>query len=92
MENEEEEIPTFSYENLKSEFKITDKQISRLDREAQKILGNAIVMIDDTLRDKELKPKERVNRSIVFIGITMDLIEKNFNEVLSENIPKEELN
>jgi len=91
MENEEE-IPTFSYENLKSEFKMTDKQISRLDREAQKILGNAIVMIDDTLRDKELKPKERVNRSIVFIGITMDLIEKNFNEVLSENIPKEELN
>ena len=91
MENEEE-IPTFSYENLKSEFKMTDKQISRLDREAQKILGNAIVMIDDTLRDKELKPKERVNRSIVFIGITMDLIDKNFNEVLSENIPKEELN
>ena len=91
MENEEE-ISTFSYENLKSEFKMTDKQISRLDREAQKILGNAIVMIDDTLRDKELKPKERVNRSIVFIGITMDLIEKNFNEVLSENIPKEELN
>ena len=92
MENEEEEIPTFSYENLKSEFNMTDKQIARLDREAQKILGNAIVMIDDTLRDKELKPKERVNRSIVFIGITMDLIEKNFNEVLSENIPKEELN
>ena len=91
MENEEE-ISTFSYENLKSEFKMTDKQISRLDREAQKILGNAIVMIDDTLRDKELKPKERVNRSIVFIGITMDLIEKNLNEVLSENIPKEELN
>ena len=92
MENEEEEIPTFSYENLKSEFNMTDKQISRLDRKAQQILGNAIVMIDDTLRDKELKPKERVNRSIVFIGITMDLIEKNFNEVLSENIPKEELN
>ena len=92
MENEEEEIPTFSYENLKSEFNMTDKQIARLDREAQKILGNAIVMIDDTLRDKELKPKERVNRSIVFIGITMDLIEKNFNEVLSQNIPKEELN
>ena len=91
MENEEE-ISTFSYENLKSEFNMTDKQISRLDRKAQQILGNAIVMIDDTLRDKELKPKERVNRSIVFIGITMDLIEKNFNEVLSENIPKEELN
>ena len=91
MENEEE-ISTFSHENLKSEFNMTDKQISRLDRKAQQILGNAIVMIDDTLRDKELKPKERVNRSIVFIGITMDLIEKNFNEVLSENIPKEELN
>ena len=91
MENEEE-IQAFSYENLKSEFNMTDKQIAKLDREAQKILGNAIVMIDDTLRDKESKPKERINRAIMFIGITMDLIEKNFNEDLSENIPKEELN
>jgi len=88
----DEKIQAFSYENLKSEFNMTDTQIAKLDREAQKILGNTIVMIDDTLRDKECKPKERINRALVFIGISMDLIEKNFNEVLSKNLPKEELN
>ena len=83
---------TFAYEDLKSEYQMTDKQIAQLDRKAQQILGNAIVMIDGTLRDTECKPKERVNRAIMFISITMDLIEKNFNEVLSQNIPKEVLN
>ena len=83
---------TFAYEDLKSEYQMTDKQIAQLDRKAQQILGNAIVMIDGTLRDTECKPKERVNRAIMFISITMDLIEKNFNEVLSQNLPKEVLN
>ena len=83
---------TFAYEDLKSEYQMTDKQIAQLDRKAQQILGNAIVMIDGTLRDTECKPKERINRALVFISITMDLIEKNFNEVLSQNIPKEVLN
>jgi hypothetical protein len=86
------EIQTFSYENLKNEFNLTDKAISQLDRKAQHILGNGIVMIDGALRDDECKPKERINRALVFINITMELIEKNFNEVLSETIPKEELN
>ena len=83
---------TFAYKDLKSEYQMTDKQIAQLDRKAQQILGNAIVMIDGTLRDTECKPKERVNRALVFISITMDLIEKNFNEVLSQNLPKEVLN
>jgi hypothetical protein len=83
---------TFSYESLKTEFNLTDKLIAQLDRKAQQILGNGIVMIDGALRDKEIKPKERINRALVFINITMELIEKNFNEVLSETIPKEELN
>jgi len=91
MENEEE-IQAFSYENLKSEFNMTDKQIAQLDRKAQQILGNAIVMIDGALRDDEVKPKERINRALVFVSITMDLIEKNFNEVLSQNLPREVLN
>jgi hypothetical protein len=83
---------TFDYGDLKSEYQMTDKQIALLDRKSQQILGNAIVMIDGTLRDDECKPKERINRALMFISITMDLIEKNFNEVLSQNIPKEVLN
>jgi len=86
------DIMTFDYGDLKSEYHMSDKQIALLDRKAQQILGNAVVMIDSTLRDKECKPKERINRALVFISITMDLIEKNFNEVLSQNIPKEVLN
>ncbi len=89
---DDSEVKTFGYEDLKNEYQMSDKQIALLDRKAQQILGNAIVMIDGALRDGESKPKERINRALVFIGITMDLIEKNFNEVLSQNIPKEELN
>ena len=89
---DDNEVKTFDYEDLKTEYKMSDKQIAQLDRKAQQILGNAIVMIDSTLRDTECKPKERINRALIFINITMDLIEKNFNEVLAENIPKEVLN
>ncbi len=89
---DDSEMQTFSYESLRTEFNLTDKLIAQLDRKAQQILGNGIVMIDGALRDKESKPKERINRALVFINITMELIEKNFNEVLSETIPKEELN
>ena len=89
---DDSEVKTFGYEDLKNEYQMSDKQIALLDRKAQQILGNAIVMIDGALRDGESKPKERINRALVFIGITMELIEKNFNEVLSQNIPKEQLN
>jgi len=89
---DDSEVKTFDYDDLKTEYKMSDKQIAQLDRKAQQILGNAIVMIDGALRDDEVKPKERINRALVFVSITMDLIEKNFNEVLSQNLPKEVLN
>lgn len=89
---DDSEIKSFDYDDLKTEYKMSDKQIAQLDRKAQQILGNAIVMIDGALRDDEVKPKERINRALVFVSITMDLIEKNFNEVLSQNLPKEVLN
>lgn len=89
---DDNEVKTFDYDDLKTEYKMSDKQIAQLDRKAQQILGNAIVMIDGALRDDETKPKERINRALVFIDITMNLIEKNFNEILSQNIPKEVLN
>jgi len=88
----DDELKQLSYEDLKTEYKMTDKQIAQMDRESQKIMGNAIVMIDGALRDREEKPVQRIATALTFINITMDLIEKNFNEVLSHNIPKEELN
>ncbi len=89
---DDNEVKSFSFDDLKTEYQMSDKQIAQLDRKAQQILGNAIVMIDGALRDDEVKPKERINRALVFVSITMDLIEKNFNEVLSQNLPKEVLN
>jgi hypothetical protein len=89
---DDNEVKSFDYDDLKNDHQMSDKQIAQLDRKAQQILGNAIVMIDGALRDDEVKPKERINRALVFVSITMDLIEKNFNEVLSQNLPKEVLN
>ena len=88
----DDELKQLSYDDLKTEYKMTDKQIAKMDRESQKIMGNAIVMIDGALRDREEEPVQRIGTALTFISITMDLIEKNFNEVLSQNIPKEELN
>ena len=86
------EVKTFDYEDLKTEYNMSDKQIAQLDRKAQQILGNAIVMIDGTLRDEDCTAEEAINRALVFISITMGLIEKNFNEILSQNMKKEVLN
>ena len=86
------ELKTFDYQNLKKEYNLTNKQIAKLDRKAQHILGNAIVMVDGALRDDENTPEECINQALVFINITMNLIEKNFNEILSQNLSKEVLN
>ena len=88
----DEEPKMIGYAELKNEYKMTDKQIAVMDREAQGIMGNSLVMIDKALRDEEQKPKERIATAITFISITMDLIEKNFNEAISKNLSKEELN
>jgi len=89
---DDSELKTFDYQNLKKEFNLTNKQIAKLDRGAQQILGNAIVMIDGALRDDENSPEECITQALVFINITMNLIEKNFNEVLSQNLSKEVIN
>ena len=88
----DEELVVLGYDELKSEYKLTDKQIAKLDRKAQSILGNAIVMIDSSLRDEDNSDKDKITNALVYIGITMEMIEKNFNEIVSENLPKEELN
>lgn len=88
----DEEPKMIGYEELRNEYKMTDKQIAIMDREAQSIMGNSLVMIDKALRDEEQKPMERIATAITFINISMDLIEKNFNEAISKNLSKEELN
>lgn len=92
MENDDELKSGFEYEDLKTEYNLTDKQIAELDHKSQHILGNAIVMIDGALRDDECTPEEKINKSLMFINITMNLIEKNLNEIISQNTPKEVLN
>ncbi len=88
----DDELVQIGYEELKNEYNLTDKQIAIMDREAQSIMGNSLVMIDGALRDEENKPIERIATALTFIDITMGMIEKNFNETISKNLPKEELN
>ena len=88
----DDELKVIGYDELKDEYKLTDKQIAVMDREAQKIMGNSLVMIDGALRDDEHKPMERIATALTFIDITMNLIEKNFNEPISQNLSKEEIN
>ena len=88
----DDELVQIGYEELKNEYNLTDKQIAVMDREAQSIMGNSLVMIDGALRDEENKPMERIATALTFIDITMGMIEKNFNETISKNLTKEELN
>ena len=88
----DDELKVIDYESLKNEYKLSDKQIAVMDREAQSIMGNSLVMIDGALRDEENKPMERIATALPFIDITMGMIEKNFNETISKNLTKEELN
>ena len=88
----DDELVQIGYEELKNEYNLTDKQIAIMDREAQSIMGNSLVMIDGALRDEENKPIERIATALTFIDITMGMIEKQLNETISKNLPKEELN
>ena len=88
----DDELVQIGYEELKNEYNLTDKQIAIMDREAQSIMGNSLVMIDGALRDEENKPIERIATALTFIDITMGMIEKNFNETISKNLSKKEIN
>ena len=54
-------------------------------------MGNAIVMIDGCLRSEE-KCKSKVSTCLVYVAMAMEMIESNFNEAVSENLKKEEIN
>ena len=80
-----------SYKDLKEEHGLSNKRIQRLDRDAQKILGNALMMIDGCLRSDE-DCEAKVGTCLVYVSMAMEMLENNFLEAVSETIPKEELN
>ena len=80
-----------TYEELKEEHGLSNKQIQKLDRGAQMILGNALKMIDGCLRSKE-DCDMKVTSCLVYVTMATEMLEENFFEVISETIPKEKLN
>jgi hypothetical protein len=80
-----------TYEELKEEHGLSNKRIQKLDRDAQKVLGNALMMIDGCLRSEE-ECETKVTTCKVYVSMAMEMLESNFLEAVSENLKKEELN
>ena len=80
-----------TYRELKEEHGLSNRRIQQLDRDAQKVLGNALMMIDGCLRSKE-ECNMKVTTCLVYVTMAMEMLEKNFIVALSENLKKEELN
>ena len=80
-----------TYKELKEEHGLSNKQIQKLDRGAQMVLGNALKMIDGCLRSKE-DCETKISTCLIYVTMATEMLEKNFFEALSETIPKEKLN
>ena len=80
-----------TYKELKEEHGLSNKQIQKLDRRTQMILGHALKMIDGCLRSKE-DCETKISTCLIYVSMAKEMQEKNFFEVISETIPKEELN
>ena len=80
-----------TYRELKEEHGLSNRRIQKLDRDAQKVLGNAIQMIDGCLRSEE-ECEMKVTTCLIYVSMAMEMLENNFLEAVSENIKKEELN
>ena len=80
-----------TYKELKEEHGLSNKQIQKLDRKTQMILGHALKMIDGCLRSKE-DCDMKVTSCLVYVTMATEMLEENFFEVISETIPKEKLN
>ena len=80
-----------TYRELKEEHGLSNRRIQQLDRDAQKVLGNAIMMIDGCLRSDE-ECSLKVSTCLVYVSMAMEMLESNFLEAVSENIKKEDLN
>ena len=80
-----------TYRELREEHGLSNKRIQRLDRDAQKVLGNALMMIDGCLRSEE-ECETKVTTCKVYVSMAMEMLESNFLEAVSENLKKEDLN
>ena len=80
-----------TYEELKEEHGLSNKQIQKLDRRTQMILGHALKMIDGCLRSKE-DCDMKVTSCLVYVTMATEMLVKNFFEAISETVPKEKLN
>ena len=80
-----------SYRELKEDHGLSNRRIQKLDRDAQKVLGNAMMMIDGCLRSEE-ECDMKVTTCLIYVSMAMEMLENNFLEAVSENIKKEELN
>lgn len=80
-----------TYKELKEEHGLSNRRIQKLDRDAQKVLGNALMMIDGCLRSEE-ECSTKVSTCLVYVTMAMEMLEANFLEAVSENLKMEELN
>ena len=80
-----------TYNELKEVHGLSNKQIQKLDRGAQMILGNALKMIDGCLRSKE-DCETKISTCLIYVSMATEMREKNFFEAISETIPKGALN
>jgi hypothetical protein len=80
-----------TYRELKEDHGLSNKRIQRLDRDAQKVLGNSLMMIDGCLRSEE-ECETKVTTCKVYVSMAMEMLESNFLEAVSENLKKEDLN
>ena len=80
-----------TYKELKEEHGLSNKRIQKLDRDAQKVLGNSLMMIDGCLRSEE-ECSTKVSTCLVYVTMAMEMLEANFLEAVSENLKKEEIN
>ena len=81
-----------TYKQLKEEHGLSNREIQKLDRKAQKVLGNALMMIDGCLRSDEIECEDKTGTCLIYVSMAMEMLENNFLEAVSRNIPKEELN
>ena len=66
-----------TYKELKEEHGLSNKQIQKFDRMAQKVLGNALKMIDACLKSKE-DCDIKVTSCLVYVTMATELLEKIF--------------
>ena len=66
-----------TYEELKEEHGLSNKQIQKLDRKTQMILGHALKMIDGCLRSKE-DCETKISTCLIYVSINGNAGEKLF--------------